>query len=110
MPSFKLTIVSPRDKVFDQAADVLIAPGLEGEFGVLAGHAPMIALVRRGITRVDAAGESRWFVTGGGYVEVTKSEVNMLADYVARADSHEQARTLLQEHLHSVGDPDTMLT
>lgn len=109
MPTFKLIIVSPRDKVFDQEADSLVAPGTEGEFGVLAHHAPMIALVKRGITKVTADGATRLFVTGGGYVEVAHDEVSMLVDYAARAESIDDAKAKLQEHLKDVGDPDAIM-
>ncbi len=104
MPSFKLTIISPRDRQFDLTAESLVAPGLEGEFGVLAGHAPMVALIKRGITRVTADGATRLFVTGQGFVEVAGDEVNLLADFIAKADSPEQAAELLAAHLKDVAE------
>jgi F-type H+-transporting ATPase subunit epsilon len=96
---FKLTIVSPRDKVFDQDADMLIAPGSEGEFGVLANHAPMIALVKHGVTRVTVDGQERIFFTGEGFVEVSHNAVSMLVDHAEKTDTLDQARTMLAEHL-----------
>ncbi len=104
MPTFKLSILSPRDKVFDQDAEMLIAPGSEGEFGVLANHAPMIALVKRGITRVTEGGQVKVFVTGEGFVDVSHNDVNMLVDYAAKADTMDQARSMLADHLKEVGE------
>ena len=103
MAQFKLIIVSPRDKVFDQNADSFVAPGEEGEFGVLAHHAPMIALVKRGVAHVTVDGQTQYFVTGEGFVEVTHNEVSMLVDFAAKAESHDQAKAALAELLKDVG-------
>ena len=57
MATFKLSIVSPQGRAFEGDCESLYAPGHDGDFGVLAGHAPMIAMMRRGISKVTVAGQ-----------------------------------------------------
>jgi F-type H+-transporting ATPase subunit epsilon len=90
--SYKLSIVSPGGRAFEGQADSLTAPGVAGEFGVLTGHAPMIAATRRGIARVQTGGTSAFFVTGPGVCEVTQEGVNLLASNVSKAATLEEAQ------------------
>ncbi len=103
MATFNLSIISPRGKVFSGAAENLIASGSEGELGVLAGHAPMIALLCRGIGRVDAEGKQQHYVFGEGVLEVSHEEVVMLVDNAEKAESHDAAKVMMKEHLAATG-------
>ena len=49
MPSFQLSLVSPEKLLFAGQVDQVDLPGVEGDFGVLAGHAPIVAMLRPGI-------------------------------------------------------------
>ena len=98
MATFTLTIVSPQGKVFEGDAESLIVPGFEGEMGVLAHHAPMIAFLKLGVTKVKTgAGPEQVFVTGEAVLEVERNEVNVLADLAVKADSVEAAKTVIAE-------------
>ena len=104
MAAFKLYIVSPHGKAFEGDCESLVTTGREGDFGVLAHHAPMIAMLKRGITKITLAGESSWFVTGEGVCEVTKDDVNVLVDTAIKTASQDEAKTELAKHLAAVGE------
>jgi F-type H+-transporting ATPase subunit epsilon len=54
MPTFHFELISPQNVAFSGAVDQVDVPGAEGDFGVLAGHAPLIALLRPGVMTVKA--------------------------------------------------------
>jgi F-type H+-transporting ATPase subunit epsilon len=103
MAAFNLSIISPRGKVFGGSAEFLIASGAEGELGVLAGHAPMIALLQRGIGRVDAEGKQQHYVFGEGVLEVSREEVVMLVDNAEAAANLDAAKVMMKELLAATG-------
>jgi len=103
MAAFKLTIVSPHGKAFEGECESLYAPGREGDFGVLAGHAPMLAMLRRGVSKVVLGGTTVYFVTGDGVCEVTANGVSMLVDAAHKTASAEEARAELARHLEAAG-------
>ncbi len=76
-----LELVSPERLLVSAEADMVVVPGSEGDFGVLAGHAPVISSVRPGVVEVHGeAGEpERVFVTGG-FAEVTDDRLTVLAE------------------------------
>jgi F-type H+-transporting ATPase subunit epsilon len=95
MPTFDVTIVTPEGKTFSGPADSLVAPGLEGDFGVLAQHAAMIAALRRGILTVRTGAEERVFIVGEGVLEVSRAGVTVLAASAVAAHNLEEARSQL---------------
>ena len=103
MAAFKLTLVSPHGKAFEGDCESLVSPGYGGDFGVLAGHAPMIAMLKRGITKLTAGSETTFFVTGEGVCEVTKESVNVLVDTALKAANLDDAKKALANHLAIVG-------
>lgn len=74
-------LVSPVRLLFSGAVDMVVVPGTEGDFGVLPGHAPVIATVRPGVIEIHEDGQvnNRIFV-GGGFVEVTAERCTVLAE------------------------------
>ncbi len=80
MLSFEL--VSPERLLLSRDAHCVVVPGIDGDFGVYAGHAPVISTLRPGVIEVTAAeGEApeRYFVRGG-FVEVTGAGLTVLAE------------------------------
>lgn len=76
-----VSIVAPDQEVFNGSAESLRAPGVEGSFQVLEGHAPMIAAIETGPLFVEPEGGSRIaFATSGGFLEVLDDEVTVLAE------------------------------
>ncbi|MEA2553636.1 MAG: F-type H+-transporting ATPase subunit epsilon [Fimbriimonadaceae bacterium] len=78
---FTLSVVAPDRSVVEERATTVVAPGIEGYFGVLAGHEPMISAIKTGILEYQVANGDRHFVAvGGGFAEVTPERVTILAD------------------------------
>ena len=80
MATFHFELVSPDKISFSGEVDQVDVPGSEGDFGVLAGHAPLIALIRPGIMTVHAAGQKTELVVLGGFAEVGPGGLTVLAD------------------------------
>jgi F-type H+-transporting ATPase subunit epsilon len=88
-----VSIVVPEEEVFNGPAESLRAPGTEGSFQVLTGHAPMIAAIETGPLFVEPEGSSRIaFATSGGFVEVLDDEVTVLAETAEPADAIDEDR------------------
>ena len=62
MATFHFDLVSPEQLVFSGEVEHVVVPGTEGEFGVLAGHAPLIAMLRPGILKILGPNEQRTLV------------------------------------------------
>lgn len=80
--AFPLQIISPARVVFSGEATLAQIPGLEGDFGVLAGHAPFFSIIRPGVITVEGAqGTKRYFATGG-YADVSPTGTTVLSDHI----------------------------
>jgi F-type H+-transporting ATPase subunit epsilon len=81
MATFHLDLVAPDRLTFSGDVDQVDVPGLEGDFGVLANHAPTVSLLRPGVLTMYAGGEKRQFVVLGGFAEVSSDgKLTVLAD------------------------------
>ena len=81
--TFSLSLTTPDGAVFDDEAEMVIVPGAAGEIGVLARHAPLIALLQAGSTRVYTnreAEEVEEFATGPGFFTVEQDRALALVD------------------------------
>jgi F-type H+-transporting ATPase subunit epsilon len=77
-------LVSPERVLVSQDADMVIVPGMAGDFGVLAGHQPLISTLRPGIVEVhDEGAETRRIFVDGGFAEVTGDRCAVLAEDAA---------------------------
>ncbi|HBF33986.1 TPA: ATP synthase F1 subunit epsilon [Candidatus Sumerlaeota bacterium] len=81
MATFQLKIITPQAVVFDGPVESVQAPGGDGYLGVLAGHAPLLTTLQDGKLTASGAGQGSksWQVTGGGFLEVHKNKVTVLA-------------------------------
>ena len=87
----QVKIVTPDVSYFDGEAVEIVLPAWDGEMGVLAGHAPMIARLSHGVARIKlAAGEERIAVYGG-FVKVQDNTVTVLAGGAAKRDEGDAA-------------------
>jgi F-type H+-transporting ATPase subunit epsilon len=86
MATFRFDLVSPSEMLFTDEVDQVDLPGLEGDFGVLAGHVPTVALLRPGIITVRAGGRTEKFVLMSGLAEFSGSELTVLADAASSMD------------------------
>jgi F-type H+-transporting ATPase subunit epsilon len=87
----RLSIVTPTRAFVETDADSVVAPGSEGELGILPGHAPLLATLKPGVVRYSEGGRTARVAVGGGLVEVTQERVTVLAP---SAESPEQIRDL----------------
>jgi F-type H+-transporting ATPase subunit epsilon len=81
--TLSISLTTPDGAVFEDEAEMVIVPGAAGEIGVLARHAPLIALLQAGSTRVyknRAAGEVQEFATGPGFFTVEQDRALALVD------------------------------
>ena len=90
MATFHFDLVSPENLVFSGEVEHVVVPGTEGEFGVLAGHAPLIAMLKPGILRILGPNEARIMVVGG-FAEVNPDGLTVLADRAVPVDELDPA-------------------
>jgi F-type H+-transporting ATPase subunit epsilon len=97
--TFDLSLVTPEGAAFEGEVEMVIVPGDAGEIGVLARHAPLVAMLRAGETRVRIGDEWTWFATGPGFFKVQKDRALVLVDDAVRAADIdvEQARREAEE-------------
>jgi F-type H+-transporting ATPase subunit epsilon len=98
-PKFNLSLVTPQGAAFEGEAEMVIVPGAAGEIGVLARHAPLVALLNAGSTRVylDTDGpEVRTFATGPGFFQVMEDRAIALVDDAVLAGEIDDARAQKQ--------------
>ncbi len=74
------SLAAPERELFHGEVDSVIVPGVEGEFGVLPGHAPMLSLVKPGVLRVVDGAETRRIFVNGGFADVTPEGLTVLAE------------------------------
>ncbi len=84
--TFDLSLVTPEGAAFEGEAEMVIVPGADGEIGVLARHAPLVAMLRAGEIRVKAAREWQSFAAGPGYFKVQQDRAIALVDDAVRAE------------------------
>jgi F-type H+-transporting ATPase subunit epsilon len=80
MATFHFDLVSPEKLAFSGEVDQVDVPGIEGDFGVLAGHAPVVAAIRPGILTVTSGGAHQKIIVLGGLAEVSGKGLTVLAD------------------------------
>ena len=79
------SLVSPERELFSGQVDQVDAPGSEGDFGVLAGHAPSMTALKEGQVRVRNEGQVRTFEVRGGFADVTPEGLTILAEHATEA-------------------------
>ena len=90
---FSVSVVTPDGPAYEGDAEMIIVPGAAGEIGVLARHAPLIATLKAGSTRVHPpGGEVLEFATGPGFFQVLEDRAIALVDDAVQADHIDDAR------------------
>jgi F-type H+-transporting ATPase subunit epsilon len=109
--SIKLDIVTAERSVFSEEVDVVVAPGIEGQLGLLPHHTPLMTTLQAGELRVRKGGEEFSLVISGGFLEVRPDRIIVLADAAERTDEIDLARAeeakrraqeYLSRHTHDV--------
>ena len=92
MATFHFDLVSPEKMAFSGEVDQVDIPGTEGDFGVLAGHAPVVAAVRPGILTVVSGGSKQKIIVLGGIAEVSEKGLTVLAEVATSIDELDRAK------------------
>ena len=95
MASMKLDIITAERIVYASHAEVLVAPGLDGELGILPRHAPLLSALKAGEIRIVVGGDERFIAVSGGFLEVLNNTVTVLADTAEHSDEIDEERAEL---------------
>lgn len=96
-PLFSISVVTPEGPAFEGDAEMLIVPGDAGEIGVLARHAPLVAMLKSGSTRVHMGdGQVHEFATGPGFFQVLEDRAIALVDDAVAAGEIDDERAQQQ--------------
>ena len=98
-PKFSLSLVTPEGAAFEGEAEMVVVPGAAGEIGVLARHAPLVAMLNAGSTRVYLDVDSsdvQTFATGPGFFQVLEDRAIALVDDAVLAGDIDDARARQQ--------------
>jgi F-type H+-transporting ATPase subunit epsilon len=77
---------------FNGEADFVVAPGSQGELGILPRHIPLLTPLKAGAVKVRNANEEQFFFVSGGFLEVRPDQVTILADSAERAEDIDESR------------------
>ena len=88
----RLDVVTPESVIYSDEVDAVIAPGIEGQLGILPHHAPLITMLQTGELRVRKGEEETCIAIYGGFLEVRPDRVIILADAAERAEEIDVAR------------------
>lgn len=92
MSSLRIDIVTAERVVYSEDVDVVIAPGVEGQLGILPHHAPLMTTLQAGELRLRRGGEEDSLAISGGFLEVRPDRVIVLADTAERAEEIDVSR------------------
>ena len=93
MAPMLLEIVTAERLVYSDEVDIVVAPGMEGELGILPHHAPLLTILQPGELRIQKTGqEDVYMAVTGGFLEVTGNRVIVLADAAERSEEIDEAR------------------
>ena len=86
MATIHLEIVTAERQVYSEDVDIVIAPGIDGELGILPRHSPLLTVLKPGEIRVRKSGEESSIAVSGGFLEVLGNKVTILADTAEYAE------------------------
>src|SRR5581483_6338736 len=109
MPTMQVAVVTGEREIYRGEADEVVAPGVEGELGILPHHAALLTALKPGEMRIKLGGAEDDLFVSGGFLEVYNNAVTVLADAAEHAEDidrarAEEARRHAQERLVEVKD------
>lgn len=109
MPTMQVAVVTGEREIYQGEADMVIAPGSEGEMGILPYHAALLTSLKAGELRIKLGGAEEDLFISGGFLEVYNNAVTVLADAAEHAEEidharAEESRRLAQARLAEAGD------
>jgi F-type H+-transporting ATPase subunit epsilon len=88
----QLEIITAEQQVYNDEVELVVAPGIEGELGILAHHAPLMTALQTGEIMIRKDGEETYLAVTGGFLEVMGNKVTILADACERSDEINEER------------------
>lgn len=92
MATVKLDVVSAEGVVFSEDVDVVVAPGVEGQLGILPHHAPLMTMLQPGELLIRKGETDFYLAITGGFLEVRPDRIIILADAAERAEDIDASR------------------
>ncbi len=87
-----LKIITHERVVFDEDVDEVVVPGIDGEFGILTGHIPVMSALDVGVTSVRQGGQKKFFTTMGGVFQFKDEKALILTNTAEHGDEIDAAR------------------
>jgi F-type H+-transporting ATPase subunit epsilon len=98
MATLKLEIITAERHVFSDEVNTVVAPGVEGELGILPHHAPLITMLKPGEVLVRKDGQETYLFVSGGFLEVRPDKIIILADACERSEEIDVERAEEAKH------------
>jgi len=98
MATIKLEIITAERQVFSEEVNTVVAPGVEGELGILPHHAPLITMLKPGEVLVRKDSQETYLFVSGGFLEVRPDKIIILADACERSDEIDVERAEAAKH------------
>jgi len=92
MPPIRLEIITAERQVYSDEVDAVVAPGIEGQLGILPHHAPLMTTLQPGELTIRKDGAEQFRVITGGFMEVLGDKVTILADAAEQSDEIDEQR------------------
>ena len=92
MAPMLLEIITAERQVYSDEVDAVVAPGVEGQLGILPHHAPLMTVLQPGELLIRKSGEEAYLAVTGGFMEVLGNKVTVLADAAERSDEIDEQR------------------
>ena len=92
MAPMLLEIITAERQVYSDEVDAVVAPGIEGQLGILPHHAPLMTVLQPGELLIRKGGEEAYLAVTGGFMEVLGNKVTVLADAAERSDEIDEQR------------------
>jgi len=98
MATLKLEIITAERQVFSDDVSTVVAPGVEGELGILPHHAPLITMLKPGEVLVRKDSQETYLFVSGGFLEVRPDKIIILADACERSEEIDVERAAAAKH------------
>ena len=108
MAPMRLEIITAEREVYADDVDMLVAPGLEGQLGILPHHAPLMTMLQPGELMIRKDGEESYLAVTGGFLEVMGNKVTILADACEHSGEidEERAQAAVEKAREELGQAD----
>jgi F-type H+-transporting ATPase subunit epsilon len=98
MATLRLEIITAERQVLADDVNAVVAPGIEGELGILPHHAPLMTMLKPGELLIRKDGDETYMVVSGGFLEIRPDKVIVLADACERAEEIDITRAEEAKH------------